>query len=177
MKETGIRKTGISMGSQQLSERTEKIDDERLIRANRHHVVERMRSAGFEVVETTGVNTEYPDEKFSYYWNNELVGWSYDNILYLSKSPPSLVDKKVGEGGMQEVPFDYPISQIDEMLNAALDKIMYSIKNYDKHIREYRVRVCREYFQRHKRLSELDPILIEARDSFPVFLQAAGLQT
>lgn len=177
MKETGIRKTGISMGSQQLSERTEKIDDERLIRANRHHVVERMRSAGFEVVETTGVNIEYPDEQFSYYWRNELVGWSYDKVMYLSRSLPSLVEKEVGESGRVEIPFDYPISQLDEMLNIALEKIMHSIKNYDKLIREYRVRVCRDYFQRHKRLSELDPVLTEARDSFPVFLHAAGLQT
>lgn len=164
------------MGSQPL-EKTENIELKELLRVNRHYVVERMRSAGFEVVETIGVNTVYPEEQFSYYWNNELVGWSYDNIFYLSKSPPSLIDKKVGEGGMQEVPFDCPISQIDKMLNAALDKIMYSIKNYDKLIREYRVRVCREYFQRHKRLSELDPVVKEARDSFPVFLQAAGLQT
>lgn len=171
-----MTKTGISIGSQQL-ENTENIEFRELLRANRHHVVERMRSAGFEVVETTGVNTEYPDEKFSYYWNNELVGWSYDNILYLSKSPPSLVEKKVGDSGKMEIPFDYPTSQIDEILNAALDKIMYSIKNYDKLIREYRMSVCREYFQRHKRLSELDPVVKEARDSFSVFLQAAGLQT
>ena len=55
---------------------------------NRIFAVNYMGSHGFEVKEDTLSKLS----KCVYYLRGELVGWSYDNVLYLLPVMPSLVD-------------------------------------------------------------------------------------
>lgn len=119
------------------------------IEKNRRYVVQYLREYGFKVIDTTGKNTEYPDEKYSYYLGGELVGWSYDNVLYMHKSMPSLVEMGViGSESKSTVKFDVSLEVLKPRLFNAVDRIKRSYNNYDKIVKEYRAEQVRRYFKK-----------------------------
>lgn len=111
---------------------------------HRKFVIQYMRSHGFEVKEDT--RSEYP-EKRSYYLRGELVGWSYDNIIYLYPVLPSLVKMGILSKRMTEIPFDWPGIEMHKRLKELVNELKNSNETYDDLIKGARAKKVRDYFK------------------------------
>lgn len=121
------------------------------IKENRHYVVSYLHEHGFEVVDKTG---KYPDEQFSFYLRGELVGWSYNTVLYLEKNMPSLSNMKaLPVLGKSTVVFDIPFEYMKDRLIHAVDLLKKSADKYEEIVKIYRSEQVKRYFK-VKRLRE-----------------------
>jgi hypothetical protein len=117
---------------------------------NRKFAIEYMRSHGFEVKEDA--RSEYP-EKRTYYLRDELVGWSYDTVMYLQPVMPSLLKMGIlAERRKTEIPFDLPGIELHKRLTETVKELKNSSDSYDDLIKRYRVNAIRKYFN-NKRIS------------------------
>ena len=114
--------------------------------SNRKFAIEYMRNHGFEVDDNAP--TEYPDQKYRYYLRGELVGWSYDNIMYLQPILPSLVNMGILERrNKTEIPFDLPGIEVHNRLQDAVKELKNNMAQYDELVKKSRVQKVREYFK------------------------------
>lgn len=119
---------------------------------NRKFAIKYMRNHGFEVLEDP--TSEYP-EKYEYYLRGEIVGWSYDSIMYLYPVLPSLVDLGIlSQRRKTEIPFDLPGIEVHNRLRDAVKELKNSLASYDELVKRSRVQKVREYFQ-EKRLAPM----------------------
>jgi hypothetical protein len=125
---------------------------------NRNFVIQYMRSHGFEVKEDA--QSEYP-EKRTYYLRDELVGWSYDTVMYLQPVMPSLLKMGIlAERGKTEIPFGLPSLEMHKRLRETVNELKNSSESYDELIKRYRAKQIRSYFDRKKDEAErLDRVL------------------
>ena len=87
---------------------------------NRKFTIDYMRSHGFEVKEDA--RSEYP-EKHTYYLRDELVGWSYENIIYLYPVLPSLIKMGILSNRMTEIPLDWPGVEMHKRLKVLVNEL------------------------------------------------------
>lgn len=136
---------------------------------NRKFVIQYMRKHGFEVKEDS--QSEYPD-KYNYYLRGELVGWSYDNIIYLYPVLPSLVDMGIlAQRRKTEIPFDLPGLEVHNRLADAVKELKNSLDSYDELVKRSRVQKVREYFREKREapmLEELSRKVLYPGRVFPV---------
>lgn len=112
---------------------------------NRKFAIQYMSNHGFEVMEDP--MSEYP-QKRNYYLRGELVAWSYENIIYLNKVLPSLVDMGIlAQRRKTEIPFDLPAIEVHNRLADAVKELKNSSASYDELVKRTRVQKVREYFQ------------------------------
>lgn len=112
---------------------------------NRNFAIKYMRSHGFDVVYDD--LTEYP-QKRNYYLRGELVGWSYDTVIYLWPVLPSLVDMGIlAQRSKNEIPFDLPSIEIHNRLQDAVKELKNSYDSYNELVKKSRVQKVREYFK------------------------------
>ena len=112
---------------------------------NRKFVVNYMRKRGFEIRED--IPSEYQEYR-AYYLRGELIGWSYENIIYLHKVLPSLVEMGIlAERRKTEIPFDLPAIEIHNRLQDAVKELKNSMASYDELVKKQRVQKVREYFK------------------------------
>lgn len=112
---------------------------------NRNFAIKYMRSHGFDVVYDD--LTEYP-QKRNYYLRGELVGWSYDTVIYLWPVLPSLVDMGIlAQRSKNEIPFDLPSIEVHNRLQDAVKGLKNSYDSYDELVKKSRVQKVREYFK------------------------------
>ena len=112
---------------------------------NRKYVINYMRSNGFEVqVDTL---SEYP-VKYNFYLRGELVGWSYENVMYLQPVLPSLVEISIlAQRAKTEITFDLPGVEVHDRLRDAVKELKKSYDSYDELLKRSRVQKIREYFK------------------------------
>ena len=136
---------------------------------NRKFAIKYMRNHGFEVVEDT--ISEYP-EKYNYYLRGEIVGWSYDSIMYLYPVLPSLVDMGIlSQRRKTEIPFDLPAIEVHNRLADAVKELKNSLDSYDELIKRSRVQKVREYFREKREapmLQDLSRRVLYPGQVFPV---------
>jgi hypothetical protein len=125
---------------------------------NRKFVINYMRSHGFEV--KYDYRSEYPN-KYKYYLRDELVGWSYENVMYLQPVMPSLIQMGIlAERGKTEIPFGFPSLEMHKRLRETVNELKNSSESYDELIKRYRAKKVRDYFDRKKDEAErLDRVL------------------
>lgn len=125
---------------------------------NRKYAIQYMRSHGFEVKEDT--KSEYPN-KYLYYLRDELVGWSYDTVMYLQPVMPSLLRLGIlSQRGKIEIPFNLPGLEVHDRLRETVNELKKSNESYDDLIKRYRAKKVRDYFDRKKDEAErLDRVL------------------
>lgn len=112
---------------------------------NRKFAIKYMRNHGFEVVEDP--TSEYP-EKYEYYLRGEIVGWSYENIIYLYPVLPSLVDMGIlSQRRKTEIPFDLPAIEVHNRLRDTVNELKNGLESYDELVKRSRVQKVREYFK------------------------------
>lgn len=112
---------------------------------NRNFAIKYMRSNGFDVVYDD--LTEYP-QKRNYYLRGELVGWSYDTVIYLQPVLPSLVDMGIlAQRRKTEIPFDLPPIEVHNRLQDTVKELKNSYDSYDELVKKSRVQKVREYFK------------------------------
>ena len=111
---------------------------------NRKFAIEYMRKHGFEVMADT--TSEYP-EKYLYYLRGKLVGWSYDNVMYLHTVLPSLVEMGILPFRAKEIGFDLPSIDLYKRLRSAEKELKNSLESYDELVKRFRVQKIREYFK------------------------------
>lgn len=112
---------------------------------NRNFAIKYMRSHRFDVVYDD--LTEYP-QKRNYYLRGELVGWSYDTVIYLWPVLPSLVDMGIlAQRSKNRIPFDLPSIEIHNRLQDAVKELKSSYDSYDELVKKSRVQKVREYFK------------------------------
>jgi len=112
---------------------------------NLNFAVEYMRNHGFEVKEDA--RSEYP-EKRTYYLRGELVGWSYDTVMYLQPVMPSLLKMGILEQRRKtEIPFDLPAIEMHKRLTETVDELKKSNESYDDLLKRYRAKKVRDYFK------------------------------
>lgn len=117
---------------------------------NRNFAIKYMRSHGFEVKEDG--KSEYPN-KYLYYLRGELVGWSYDTVMYLQPDMPSLL--KMGilpSRGKTEIPFNLQGIEVHDRLKDAVNELLKSNESYEDIVKRYRAKKVRDYFK-NKRIS------------------------
>ena len=120
---------------------------------NRDFAVKYMRKHGFEVKEDT--TTEYADQKYLYYLRGELVGWSYDTVMYLQPVMPSLLQMGILEQRRKtEIPFNLPAIDVHDRLRDAVNELKSSSDSYEDIVKRYRAKKVKQYFKR-KREEEL----------------------
>lgn len=112
---------------------------------NRNFAIKYMRNHGFNVVYDD--LSEYP-QKRNYFLRGELVGWSYDNVIYLQPVLPSLVDMGIlSQRRKTEVSFDLPAIEVHNRLQDAVNELKNSSDHYDELVKKSRVQKVREYFK------------------------------
>lgn len=112
---------------------------------NRKFVINYMSNHGFEVMEDP--MSEYP-QKRNYYLRGEHVAWSYENIIYLHRVLPSLVEMGIlAQRTKTEIPFDLPSIEIHNRLADAVKELKNSLDSYDELVKKSRVQKVREYFK------------------------------
>ena len=112
---------------------------------NRKFVINYMSNHGFEVMEDPMY--EYP-QKRNYYLRGELVGWSYDTVIYLQPVLPSLVDMGIlAQRRNTEIPFDLPGIEVHNRLQDAVKELKNCLDSYDELVKKSRVQKVREYFK------------------------------
>ena len=112
---------------------------------NSNFAIKNMRRHGCDVVYDD--LTEYP-QKRNYYLRGELVGWSYDTVIYLWPVLPSLVDMGIlAQRSKNRIPFDLPSIEIHNRLQDAVKELKSSYDSYDELVKKSRVQKVREYFK------------------------------
>ena len=107
--------------------------------------VEYMRRHGFEVKEDT--LSEYPQKRM-YYLRGELVGWSYETVMYLQPVMPSLIQMGIlAQRRKTEISFDLPAIEVHNRLQDAVKELKNSYDSYDELVKKSRVQKIREYFK------------------------------
>lgn len=109
-----------------------------------------LKSQGFEFedpdVDKWPVRTFLADER---------VGTIYDDEVYLAQRMPSLFDGNYQSTSKSRIKFSE--SQEEEKLQSAIDKLKYSLREYEKEKRKQRLIRVQEYFNQRnksKRLTE-----------------------
>lgn len=94
-------------------------------------------------------------------WQGELVGWSYDNIMYLYPVMPSLLLMDILPMRRAiEIPFGLPSLEMHKRLRETVNELKNSSESYDELIKRYRAKKVRDYFNRKKDEAErLDRVL------------------
>jgi 6-phosphogluconolactonase/glucosamine-6-phosphate isomerase/deaminase len=109
-----------------------------------------------------GFELEDPDVHMwtSIFLADERVGTMYDDEVYLAQHMPSLF-----EGNYQSTSkscIKYSESQAEEKLQSAIDRLKYSLREYEKEKRKQRVKRVKEYFQQrneaYKLIAKMDGI-------------------
>ena len=123
------------------------------VTSNRKFAIQYMRSHGFEV--------KYDPNKYKYYLRGELVGWSYDNIMYLHPVMPSLLLMDILPMRRAiEIPFGLPSLEMHKRLRETVNELKNSSESYDDLIKGDRAKKVRDYFNRKKDDAErLDRVL------------------
>lgn len=122
---------------------------------NRNFAIKYMRNHGFEVKYDD--MSEYP-QKRNYYLRGELVGWSYDNVMYLQPVLPSLVEMGIlAQRRKTEISFDLPAIEVHNRLEDAVNELKNSYDSYDELVKKSRVQKVREYFK-YRRISKENSI-------------------
>jgi hypothetical protein len=122
---------------------------------NRKFAINYMRNQGFEV--KADAMSEYPD-KYNYYLRGELVGWSYDDVMYLRPVLPSLVDMGILSIRQNtEIEFDLPSNEINNRLQDTVNELKKSSDSYDELVKKSRVQKVREYFK-YRNIAKRDVI-------------------
>lgn len=112
---------------------------------NRNFAVKYMRSHGFEVKYDS--RSEYPN-KYLYYLRDELVGWSYDKVMYLQPVMPSLLQMGIlPQRRKIEIPFNLPGIEVHKRLRETVDELKKSNESYEDIIKRYRAKKVRDYFK------------------------------
>lgn len=107
--------------------------------------VEYMRRHGFEVKEDT--LSEYPQKRM-YYLRGELVGWSYETVMYLQPVMPSLIQMGIlAQRRKTEIGFDLPAIELHKRLKATVNELKSSSESYDELIKRDRVQKVKRYFK------------------------------
>ena len=107
--------------------------------------VEYMRRHGFEVKEDT--LSEYPQKRM-YYLRGELVGWSYENVMYLQPVMPSLIQMGIlAERRKTEIGFDLPAIELHKRLKDTVNELKSSSESYDEVVKRARVQNVKRYFK------------------------------
>lgn len=115
---------------------------------NRNFAIQYMRSHGFEVKEDG--KSEYPD-KYLYYLRGELVGWSYDTVMYLQPDMPSLLQMGIlPQRGKTEIPFNRPGIEVHDRLRDAVNELLSSSDSYEDIVKRHRAKKVRDYFKYHR---------------------------
>ena len=101
-------------------------------------------------LEAQGFELEDPDvHKWpSIFLADERVGTLYDDEVYLAQHMPSLFDgnyQLTSKSSKSCIKFSE--SQEKEKLQSAIDKLKYSLREYEKEKRKMRVKRVKEYFQ------------------------------
>jgi len=121
-----------------------------LLDETREFVVNYLRDHGFEV-KADGLS-EYPNT-YLYYLRGELVGWSYDSVIYLQPVLPSLIEMGIlAYRGKTEIPFDLPGIEVHDRLRDTVKSLKNSASSYDELVKKSRVQKIRQYFA-NKRIS------------------------
>ena len=102
-----------------------------------------------------GFEFEDPD---AYKWPSifladERVGTMYDDEVYLAQHMPSLFDGNYQSTSKSCI--KYSESQEEEKLQYAIDKLKYSLREYEKEKRKLRVKRVQEYFQQRNEAYKL----------------------
>lgn len=107
--------------------------------------VEYMRSHGFEVKEDT--LSEYPQKRM-YYLRGELVGWSYETVMYLQPVMPSLIQMGIlAQRRKTEIGFDLPVIELHKRLKDTVNELLSSSESYDEVVKRARVQKVKRYFK------------------------------
>ncbi len=112
---------------------------------NCRFAVEYMRRHGFEVKEDT--LSEYPQKRM-YYLRGELVGWSYETVMYLQPVMPSLIQMGIlAERRKTEIGFDLPVIELHKRLKDTVNELKSSSESYDDVVKRARVQKVKRYFK------------------------------
>jgi hypothetical protein len=91
---------------------------------------------------------------------DELVGTLYEDEVYLAQHMPSLFDGNYQSTSKSCI--NYSESQPEEKLQSAIDRLKYSLREYEKEKRKQRVKRVKEYFQQrneaYKLIAKMDGI-------------------
>jgi hypothetical protein len=112
---------------------------------NCRFAVEYMRRHGFEVKEDT--LSEYPQKRM-YYLRGELVGWSYETVMYLQPVMPSLIQMGIlAHRRKTEIGFDQPAIELHKRLKDTVNELKSSSESYEDLLKSYRVQKVKRYFR------------------------------
>lgn len=87
---------------------------------------------------------------------DERVGTMYDDEVYLANHMPSLFDGNYQSTSKTCIKFSE--SQEEEKLQSAIDRLKYSLREYEKEKRKKRVERLREYFNQ-RNLTQIDTLM------------------
>jgi 6-phosphogluconolactonase/glucosamine-6-phosphate isomerase/deaminase len=102
-----------------------------------------------------GFELEDPDvHKWpSIFLADERVGTMYDDEVYLAQHMPSLFDGNYQSTSKSCI--KYSESQEEEKLQSAIDRLKYSLREYEKEKRKQRVKRVQEYFHQRNEAYKL----------------------
>ena len=83
---------------------------------------------------------------------DERVGTMYDDEVYLAQHMPSIFD---GYQSTSKSCIKFTESQAEEKLQSAIDRLKYSLREYEKEKRKQRVKRVKEYFQQRNEAYKL----------------------
>lgn len=83
---------------------------------------------------------------------DERVGTIYDDEVYIAQHMPSLFD---GYQSTSKSCIKFTESQEEEKLQSAIDRLKYSLREYEKEKRKQRVKRVKEYFQQRNEAYKL----------------------
>lgn len=108
-----------------------------------------------EILEEQGFEFEDPNvEKWpAIFLADERVGTIYDDEVYLADHMPSLFDGNYQSTSKNCIKFTE--SQEEEKLQAAIDKLKYSLREYEKEKRKQRVIRVQQYFKQRNEAYKL----------------------
>ena len=84
---------------------------------------------------------------------DERVGTMYDDEVYLADHMPSLLDGNYQSTSKSCIKFTE--CQVEEKLQSAIDRLKYSLREYEKEMRKMRVKRVHEYFQQRNEAYKL----------------------
>ena len=84
---------------------------------------------------------------------DERVGTMYDDEVYLAEHMPSLFDGNYQSTSKSCIKFTE--CQVEEKLQSAIDRLKYSLREYEKEKRKQRVKRVKEYFQQRNEAYKL----------------------
>lgn len=112
-----------------------------------------------KILEEQGFEFEDPDiHKWpSIFLVDERVGTIYDDEVYLAQHMPSLFDGNYQSTSKSCINFTE--GQGEEKLQSAIDRLKYSLKEYEKEKRKQRVKRVKEYFKGRNEANKLKETL------------------